>query len=95
MFLINITYKKPLTEIDQYLAEHRAFLEEGYQKNYFIVSGPRNPRTGGVIISQLKDREELLKILQYDPFIIHDVADYELVEFMPVKYHINFSSFIS
>lgn len=95
MFLINITYKKPLTEIDQHLAEHRNFLETGYQKNYFIVSGPRNPRTGGVILSQLTNREELLNILQQDPFIIHDVADYEVVEFVPVKYHKDFSCFVS
>jgi uncharacterized protein YciI len=89
-----LTYKKPIEIIDKYLNEHRAFLEEGYNKNYFIVSGPQNPRTGGVIISQLKDRVQLENILKDDPFAIHDAADYEIIEFSPVKFHKNFSTFV-
>lgn len=94
MFIIMITYKKPLESVDQYLAAHRLFLEEGYKKNFFIASGPKIPRSGGVIISQLKDRTQLQRILKQDPFQIHDIADYDIIEFDPVKYHTNFSSFI-
>jgi uncharacterized protein YciI len=94
MFIIDITYKKSLEFIDQYLVEHRAFLDGGYKDNYFIASGPKNPRIGGIIISQLKDRDQLEAILKQDPFIIHDVADYNIIEFNPVKYHQDFVSFI-
>lgn len=94
MFLVIITYKKPLEEIDQYLSAHRNFLETGYQKNMLVVSGPRNPRTGGVIISQLKNRDELETFLMQDPFHIHDVANYDIIEFNPVKYHKDFVSFV-
>jgi uncharacterized protein YciI len=95
MFLINITYKKSLEIIDQYLVAHRAFLEEGYQKNYFVVSGPKNPRVGGVIISQLTDRQQLEAILRQDPFVLHEVADYEITEFAAVKYHPQFACFVA
>lgn len=94
MFIVEIVYKKPLGFIDQCLAEHRAFLEEGYKKNYFVASGPKNPRTGGIIISQLKNREQLENILKQDPFCLHDAADYNITEFDPVKYHVDFASFI-
>lgn len=94
MFLIMVSYKEPIEIIDQYLVEHRAYLEEGYKKDFFVVSGPRNPRSGGVIISQLKDREHLDKILQNDPFYIHNLADYEVIEFLPVKYHHYFKHFV-
>lgn len=94
MFLITVTYTKPLEIIDQHLKAHRDFLEKGYQNNFFIVSGPKNPRTGGIILSQLKNREQLEKILQEDPFFLHDVAQYDIVEFSPVKYHVNFASFV-
>jgi uncharacterized protein YciI len=80
--------------IDQYLADHRNFLDEGYKNNYFIVSGPRHPRTGGIILSQLKEREQLENILKQDPYAIHHLAEYEIIEFNPVKYHTNFTSFI-
>ena len=94
MFVVLIKYKKPLTEIDKYLVEHRAFLQQGYDKNFFIVSGPQNPRIGGVIISQLTSRDEIESILREDPFYKHDIAEYEFIEFNPVKYHDKFSSFV-
>jgi uncharacterized protein YciI len=94
MFLILITYKKPIHEIEQHLTVHREFLEEGYQQNYFVVSGPRNPRTGGIVISQLNNRKQLEDIIKNDPFIVHDLVDYEIVEFTPVKYHKDFADFI-
>lgn len=94
MFIIEVTYKKSLEQIDQYLFEHRVFLDNSYRENYFIASGPKNPRTGGIIISQLKNREQLEKILKNDPFYIHDMADYKIIEFSPTKYHTNFATFI-
>jgi uncharacterized protein YciI len=94
MFLIQLTYKKPIELVDQYLAEHRAFLQEGYNNNFFIVSGPCMPRTGGIILSQLQDRKILEEILSHDPFFVHDLADYAYIEFNPVKYHPSFSTFI-
>lgn len=94
MFVIMIHYKKPLDVVEHYLAEHRAFLEEGYQADFFIASGPKNPRTGGVILSQLQDREQLMRIIKNDPFILHDIADYDVTEFTPVKYHQNFKCFV-
>ena len=94
MFLIMLTYKKTLEEVDKYLSEHRSFLDAGYKNNYFVVSGPQNPRTGAVIISQLKNRGQLENILQQDPFVLHDIVAYEIIEFIPVKYHRDFSSFI-
>lgn len=94
MFVILVTYKKPLKFVDEHLAEHADFLEQGYQKNYFIVSGRKNPRTGGVIFSQLNDRNHIENIIKQDPFHIHEIADYEIIEFIPGKYHPDFSTFI-
>lgn len=94
MFIINIAYKKPIEVIDQFVVEHRQFLDEGYKKNYFVASGPKNPRNGGIIISQLSDRKQLEEILKQDPFCIHEVGEYEIIEFHPIKYHPDFSTFI-
>lgn len=94
MFLINIHYTASIEEIDKHLQAHRDFLETGYQNNFFICSGPKNPRTGGVILSQLQDRERLQSILKNDPFLINQLATYEIIEFTPVKYHADFKTFI-
>jgi uncharacterized protein YciI len=94
MFIVDLKYKVAIEKVDQYLIEHRSFLEAGYQKNYFMASGPKNPRTGGIILSPLKDRTQLEKFLSEDPFSIHSIADYEITEFTPVKFHPDFTVFV-
>ncbi len=94
MFLITVTYIQSIDVVEQHLVAHRNFLEEGYQKDYFVVSGPQNPRTGGVIISQLNNRNELMKIIEQDPFYKNKIAEYNVIEFDPVKYHKDFTPFI-
>lgn len=83
-----------MDDVEKYLSEHRTFLDSAYKDNFFVASGPKNPRTGGVIISQLTDHKKLEDVLTKDPFSIHDIADYEIIEFNPTKFHPNFASFI-
>ena len=94
MFVIMLKYVKPIEIVEQYLVVHREFLESGYKKNYFIASGPQIPRQGGIILSQLKDRIQLEEIINHDPFKINQIAEYSIIEFDPVKYHENFSTFV-
>lgn len=94
MFVILLTYKKSIDEVEKHLSEHRVFLDNAYRESFFVVSGPRNPRIGGVIISQLTDRNKLDGILKEDPFYIYDIADYEIIEFNATKYHVDFASLL-
>lgn len=94
MFVVLITYKKPLNVIDEFLIVHRAYLDEGYKNNILFASGPQNPRTGGVLLSQLNDRAQLEQFIQNDPFKINGLADYQIIEFEPVKCHQDFLRFI-
>lgn len=64
MFIVLVNYKQSLEKIDHYLAEHRAFLDQGYQQNLLIASGPRNPRVGGVLLSQATDKSHLEAFIQ-------------------------------
>ena len=83
MFIINLTYKVELEEVDKHLEAHIAYLKQQYSQTNFIASGRKVPRTGGVILSQIKDKQDLLDILAQDPFHQHGLADYELIEFIP------------
>ncbi|EFG3900125.1 GTP cyclohydrolase [Escherichia coli] len=87
MQIINITYKVPLNEVDEHLLPHREFLDKQYDAGNFLASGPKTPRDGGVILSTGKvSLDELHEILKSDPFYIHDIADYQVVDFTPVKH---------
>lgn len=86
MFIVHLNYKAPLSEVDKYLQAHRDFLDYHYQKGLFLASGPRKPRTGGVLIAMSANRDELEQVLQNDPYYLADIAEYEIVEFTPVKH---------
>ena len=85
MFIINLNYKVELEQIDQHLEAHVQFLDEQYAQGNFLASGRKVPRTGGVILSNVKSRMDLEKIIEKDPFKQNGLADYELIEFVPSK----------
>jgi uncharacterized protein YciI len=84
-FIINVTYKVPLTIIDELLAEHRKFLQKGYDKGLLLFSGPRNPRTGGIVAARADSLEVIKLFFENDPYNINNSADYEFIEIDPVK----------
>ncbi|MEM9919890.1 MAG: YciI family protein [Bacteroidota bacterium] len=83
MFVIELTYKVALEKVDEYLEAHIDYLKQQYADKTFIASGRKIPRTGGMILSKINSKEELLEILAKDPFKMNDLADYKIVEFIP------------
>ena len=85
MFVISSVYKKPVELIDAHVKAHREFLDRYYEKGIFITSGPKEPRTGGIILAKAGSKEELLKIMAEDPFVVHGISEYEYTEFKATK----------
>ncbi|MDP3268492.1 MAG: YciI family protein [Legionella sp.] len=86
MFIIQLTYITPISEVDKYLQAHREFLEYHYKQGLLIASGPLKPRTGGIIIAATNDREHLEELFKKDPYYLAEIAKYEFIEFIPVKH---------
>lgn len=86
MFIVQLTYKAPITEVDKYLQAHREFLDYHYKQGLFLVSGPMKPRTGGILIALTRDKALLESVLKQDPYHLAEIADYALIEFIPVKH---------
>jgi uncharacterized protein YciI len=83
MFIVSLTYTAPLERIDAHLAAHRVFLAAQYARGVFLMSGPKLPREGGVIVARAGSRAELEAVLREDPFQQAGVASYEIIEFVP------------
>ena len=94
MFIFSLTYLKPINEVEKYLPQHIDYLERYYQSGHLIASGRKVPRNGGVILCCADSREQAMSIIQEDPFYIHHIAEYELIEFIPTKYAKEFEVFI-
>lgn len=86
MFIVQLTYKAPLHEVDKYLQAHREFLDYYYKQGLLLVSGPMKPRTGGIIIALTTDRSYLESVLEKDPYYLAEIAAFQLIEFTPVKH---------
>lgn len=94
MFVVKITYLVALDEIDKYVQSHRDFLDEYYKKGLFLVSGPMNPRVGGIIVANGKDKDALMAVLENDPYNKAGIANYEVIEFSAVKYQNEVKAYI-
>jgi uncharacterized protein YciI len=81
VFVLLLSYLKPLDEVDALMREHVAWLKEHYAAGRFVVSGRRIPRTGGVILARGDDREEIEEIASSDPFVRGGVATCEVIQF--------------
>jgi uncharacterized protein YciI len=51
MFVIELTYRVDLAEIDAHVAAHVIFLKKYYASGNFLVSGRKVPRDGGIIVA--------------------------------------------
>jgi uncharacterized protein YciI len=81
MFVIELVYKADLSAIDAHMAAHVRFLKKYYASGHFLVSGRKIPRDGGIILAVGKSRDEIDRIVREDPFNVHGLADFRIIEF--------------
>ena len=81
MFVIELTYKAALPEIDRHMKAHVAFLNQQYAAGRFVVSGRKIPREGGIIVATGGTREEIEALMREDPFVVRGLAEVRVVEF--------------
>jgi len=83
MFVIELSYKVPLSQIDAAMKSHVAFLKKYYAAGRFLISGRKIPRDGGIILAVADSRAQLEAIVQEDPFVSRGLADFRIIEFRP------------
>jgi uncharacterized protein YciI len=81
MFVIELTYKADLTEIDAHMKAHMAFVNKHYAAGTFVLSGRKIPREGGIILAIGKSREDIEALMRDDPFCSRGLADARVIEF--------------
>jgi uncharacterized protein YciI len=79
MFILSLTYLKSNEEADDVMEPHMAWVAAGYAKGWFLASGRKVPRTGGVLFAT-GERAELEAYVAADPFTLHGIASYEVTE---------------
>lgn len=81
MFVIELTYKAPLAEIDAAMKPHMAFLRKYYGNGTFLISGRKIPRDGGIILALAESKDKVEAIMREDPFCSRGLAEFRVIEF--------------
>jgi uncharacterized protein YciI len=86
-FLLEGRHLVPFEEFRHLEPEHHRFLQEGYDRGYFLFSGPFVPPHGGLLIARAESREELDALLADEPFVkANKMVFSRITEFNPLQH---------
>ena len=89
--VVLLNYTADLAAIDAQMSAHQRFLNQHFASGEFLVSGPRDPRTGGVILARTISDARVAQIIATDPFLQQGLATYEVISFHPTRGPLAFS----
>jgi len=86
-FILEGEYLAPFEEFGELIAEHRAFLQRGYDAGHFLCSGPQIPAQGGFLVARAESREKLQELLSEEPYTRANKMRFSrITEFNPVQH---------
>jgi uncharacterized protein YciI len=85
MFVLIARYTKPAEEVDRLLDGHRAWIMKNMEAGKILLTARQVPLTGGLILARGESHEEIWKMIAEDPFHSSGSAEYEVLEFQPVR----------
>jgi uncharacterized protein YciI len=86
-FILEGEYLAPFEEFGELIAEHRAFLQRGYDAGHFLCSGPQIPAQGGFPVARAESREKLQELLSEEPYTRANKMRFSrITEFNPVQH---------
>ncbi len=86
-FVLEGEYLVPFEEIAPLIAEHRQFLQKGYDAGFFLCSGPQIPARGGFLLARAETRQKLDELLAEEPFTKAKKMRFSrITEFNPVQH---------
>lgn len=83
LFVIDLEYIVPLEEVEPLMAGHMAFVNKCYENKIFLASGPKVPRTGGMVLAVAESRAVIEALIKEDPFHAENAVCYTITEFVP------------
>jgi uncharacterized protein YciI len=81
MFFLNVSYIKPEEMVTPHREGHVAWVQKYFDEGTFLMSGPKKSKLGGVILAKSIDKNLLKKIIDEDPYVAADVAEYQIIDF--------------
>lgn len=81
MFLLIVTYTKPIESVTPHVQAHVDWVNKYINEKVFLFAGPKKDKNGGAILTKSMDRALLNKIIAEDSYVKANVCDYQLIDF--------------
>ena len=85
MFMVFLRFTENRDRLRDFLDEHKAWLNQGYDEGVFLLSGSLQENGGGVVLAHNVSLAELQARVNEDPFVLEQIADVEILEVTPSK----------
>jgi uncharacterized protein YciI len=85
VFLVLARYTRPIEEVDRLLDGHREWILANSEAGRILLTARQVPLTGGMILARGESVEEMWEMVRQDPFHTSGMAEYEVLEFDPVR----------
>lgn len=80
MYVILLRYPDAAAS-EPYREAHRAYIKRAVDDGRILVSGPMEPRSGGVIVTTVSTQAEVEALIDEDPYHRAGVATHEPIAF--------------
>ncbi|WP_263768491.1 YciI family protein [Propionivibrio soli] len=84
-FLVEIVFTRPFETFGDAVAEHRAYLQTGYDRGLLLLSGPRADKRGGLCVARAVDEAAVREFFAHDPYKQKGLAEHRFVAFAAAK----------
>lgn len=85
MFVILLRFSAQRERASEFMAGHKAWIDQGIDDGVFLLVGSLKPNGGGAILAHGVSRADLERRVNRDPFVEHQVVTVEIVEVGPSR----------
>lgn len=85
MFMVMLTMTGNPAPTPEWMAEHKAWLQQGFAEGYFLASGNLTGQAGGGILVHGLSEAVLQQRLAQDPLVVHGVVSVTVIGMTPAK----------
>lgn len=83
MHIIILKFTKKRHSAEQYLPDHKAWLERGFEDDAFLLAGTLGSNLGGAILARGLPIEAIQERVNEDPFVRENIVSAEVLEYAP------------
>lgn len=85
MYIIFLKFGPNRSQAGQWMADHVQWIQQGMEDGTFLMAGSLDNAQGGVLLASNVAREEMVRRVEQDPFVVHQVVTAEIHAVTPSR----------